>query len=383
MINKSSIINDAAKRISSSYQYHPNEISGFPEILNRDRVTEWGGTVSAIRISELVPNYFKSETIEKSIAGILNTQNSQTSAWGASGVDLVEATSEIISCLFDIKDKYPALNINEHIDKAVDFVKSRYDKEIGCFHSNAFSGGKEHTIYSTFKAVTALIKIGALSAHEKWKITLWLKDAIGDNDLWGESQHASQYSITHSLYALLTLYSLDVDIKTDYKNQLNFLFNQINQSGKTYDYEEYSINTSESDENGRKYKRVRINHFILPLAITLFVKVGDMAKAKILEKQLLKINYGGAWGLYDTFCTTWATQQAIDSIVLYNQKRLRLSDYFNYCWLWIKANKLFVVILILLIIVVLIILKKEGVVAFVCNAIVSIVLGIAANKITG
>lgn len=377
------IIKKARKVILDSF-IEKNGRPGFPEIIGRNRSTEWGGTISALHVlRDMKPTQQVEEAIGKSINGIIECQNKETYAWGAGDVDLIEATSEIAYYLSKDYPKYDG--VEKSIDAAVTFIRSKY-YEKGYFRSGAYSGQSEHTLYSTYQAVRALVQVNELSADEKKTIGNWIRDIRTTDGLWGENNDSDQSSIMHSIYALLTLLLLEEDpqsIKKEFRKQIRRIFKSIISNKTYFYYEEYSIPTSESDSSGKKFKRIRINHFILPFAIELFLKIRYSARARILVARLKKIRYDGAWGLYQSFRTTWATQQAVDAISGYQKCGRSKWDIIPSFFLLIWYRYWYTIIIIaLLLIVFLLIWGSKNAATWCISTIIGVVTGTIANIIT-
>ena len=243
MRSDNEIISEAKNVILNSF-IEERERPGFPEIIGRDRSTEWGGTISALHVlHDMTPTKEIKTAIDESIKGIIACQNQATNAWGAGGVDLIEATSEIVYYLS--KDFSMYAGVEESVNRAVEYIKSKYYDE-GYFHSGAFSEKSEHTLYATYQAVRALIEVRKLSDDEKNRIKNWIKTNRTSDELWGENNNSNQSSITHSIYALLTLINLGENpksIKKEFKKQINIIFKAIINNNTCFYYEEYSIPT--------------------------------------------------------------------------------------------------------------------------------------------
>ena len=386
MRSDTEIIDKARKIILDSF-IEGNEQPGFPEIIGRDRSTEWGGTISALHIlHNMVCTQQVDIAIDESIKGIIASQNKDTMAWGAGGVDLVEATSEIVYYLSEDYSPFERHGLRESVEGAVEFVKSKYYKK-GYYHSGAFSEKSEHTLYATFQAVRALDKVNQLSDDERSTIGTWIRSNRTADGLWGDNNDSNQSSITHSIYALLTLMYLEKNpnrIMKEFKKQIRMIFKSIISDNTYFYYEEYSIPTNESDSSGKEFKRIRINHFVLPFAIDLYLKIGDTARARILVERLKNIRYDGAWGLYQTFRTTWATQQAIDALTGYQNSKRPWMDVFTSFFLLLWHKYWYTVIIIaLLLIVFFIIWGSENAGYWCISTVIGVVSGTLSNKITG
>ena len=384
MKSEDGIIKKARNVILNSF-IQENERPGFPEIIGRKRSTEWGGTISALHVlHDMNPTQERNTAIELSIEGIIASQNQSTHAWGAGGVDLIEATSEIVYYLS--KDFLTLEKVEESVNCAVDYINSKfYDK--GYFHSGAFSEQSEHTLYATYQAVRALVQVNKLSDQQKNSIKDWIKNNHTADGLWGDNNNTNQSSITHSIYALLTLLLLGEktkDLKEEFKKQISIIFKSIIKDNINYYYEEYSIPTNESDSSGNKFKRIRINHFVLPLAIELFLKIEGFVRARFLIERLKKINYDGAWGLYQTFRTTWATQQAIDALSEYQNCKRTWWDVL-FCFI-LKLRYMYwpiVIIFSLVLVVLFLVFGSEDVIKLLLSFFGGVITGVIANKITG
>lgn len=384
MRNYDGIITKARNVILNSF-IAENERPGFPEIIGRNRSTEWGGTISALHVlHDMSPTQEIDTAINESIKGIIACQNKETFAWGAGGVDLVEATSEIV---YFLRKDYPKHNgVKESVDHAVTYIRSKYYHK-GYFHSGAYSEHSEHTMYATFQAVRALVQVSELSADEKNTISTWIRNNRTGDGLWGENNDSDQSSITHSIYALLTLLLLEKNpngIKKEFKKQISLIFKSIISNNTFFYYEEYSIPTNDSDSSGKQYKRIRINHFVLPFAIDLFLQIRDTVRARVLIKRLVKIEYDGAWGLYQTFRTTWATQQAIDALTGYQKYRRLFWDWIGTIILLLWHRYWYTMIITaLLLVVFFFIWGSDNAVNWGITTVIGVVTGVLSNKITG
>lgn len=383
MKNDGEIINKARNVILNSF-IAENKLPGFPEIIGRDRSTEWGGTISALHVLHDMSSTQQVDTaIDESIKGIIASQNESTHAWGAGGVDLVEATSEIVYYLCKDYPKYD--DVKKSIDGAVTYIKSKYyDK--GYFHSGAYSGQSEHTLYATYQAVRALVQVNELSKDEINNIKNWVISNRTSDGLWADNNNSNQFSIAHSIYALLTLLLLGYnsrDLEKEFKRQIRKIFKSIINNNTYFYYEEYSIPIDESDPSGKMFKRVRINHFVLPFAIELFLNIGCFYKARILKERLKEIRYDGAWGLYQSFRTTWATQQAVEALNEYQECKRTWFDVIPSFFILLWYKYLPIVIIIIVAVIAMVLFFSSATVKNWCiSFVLGVIAGALANKIT-
>lgn len=310
---------------------------------------------------------------------ILASQN-ESGAWGAGDVDLVEATSDII---YYLKKDFPDEAIlHKPIEESIRFVKSRYC-EIGYFKSGALLDGEEHSMYSTFTSVRALKSINELTGMMELNIKHWIEDCRNSSDgLWGEMPKSQVSTIAHSIYALMTLDTLGCNVTEEYGEELNRLYKKILKSRNLCEYEEYSFEQVKEDKSGMTYKRIRINHFILPLAINFYATIGDLSKAKLLVKRLFNCQYDGRWGLSDSFHTVWATQQAIDAITKFDSFDKEFIYHLKCFWLWCRRNLLCILIGLLIFGLVVIVACDDGWGKTTASILVGTCTGVLANTLT-
>ena len=194
------------KRITSSLiqahsfflnSYHESQTdsesiaSGFPETKGKKRVTEWGGTSSAVAAFRMcgIESEQTNTIADSSSRWLLSLMDSHGS-WEASGMHLAEATAGI---LLD-------LNIdggNPIIATSVDFMKSCYKDK--CFYSTPEGSVVPH-LYTTYLVTKCLNKY---SRHENAdRIRDWVLSCNNADKHWGQIPQSNVSTPVHTIFAL-------------------------------------------------------------------------------------------------------------------------------------------------------------------------------------
>jgi hypothetical protein len=321
---------------------------GFPEINGRDRITEWGGTISGVHVLHMSSeiNCKDKKIVEKSLGWLLSKQ-SQDGEWDTGGVCITESTSEIL--YYILSDVYKSVS-SDAISRAIKSIQKNYKD--GYFVST--ENTTEARVYTTYLAVKALNRANKLDREQKIKIKSWIEN-IKIHNSWGEDFRSQQPKIAHTIYALkiLNICGLNWEnIHKSYKKTIDWLFDEINNNPyQIYTFEEFSVAINSSDEYGQQYKRIRIRHFNLPTFIQFLIELRENSKALIITNKLISQQYKGGWGISESELTIWAAQQAIDSLITVRDNALdanfwRLTYVIQVCKVYIFKNSIKSVVMI-------------------------------------
>lgn len=300
-------INEAVGFVRDNYK-EIEGACGFPEISGRERITEWGGTISGMHVinSCSIHDDYDQRIIFNSFGWIIGKQDA-TGGWDTGGIIISEATSEVLYYL--LADQYEC---RYNYKAAVEFIKNNYRRG-GYFVSSEQS--TDARIYTTYLSIRALQQ--ANQSIDRSQISSWIREIRNADGMWGESSHIQDSRIAQTVYALKILNMCGAEwskISRDYVEEIKWIFNRLYKNHEFYSFEEYSIPTTEKDSDGQKYKRIRIRHFTLPLAVQLLLDVNQVSKAIILSNKLLLKQYKGGWGISETELTIWGTQQSVDAL---------------------------------------------------------------------
>lgn len=276
-----------------------NHVYGFPEYKGKQRITEWGGTSSAISAIAILGNNtpLLSDKIESSKQWLIS-QN-RNGAWNASGFFSLEATTGVMNDLYEVNI------VPEDIKNlALHYIWNNYNPA-GFFIT---PGSKESPhIYTNYLTLKCLSQYSNIPQEKKTKIKEWLLSIKNYNGSWGISKDCEE-SVPHSIYALYILNYCGVDwetIKDEYKYLIAWILK--NYKKVYFSYEEFENTNNESDSAGQNFFRLRISHYILPLFGNLCIDLNDKIESIRITKAILKTQRNGGWGPPDSRLTMWAT----------------------------------------------------------------------------
>lgn len=295
------------------------EVQAFTEYEGKMRVTDWGGTSSAICLLYQIGNSRTTDIIEKmekATNWLLEDQASEGS-WEAAEMQCCEATAAVV---FDLNQTN--LLSGERLEKAINFIQSCYIQGNGYFISRPGVQQKPH-IYTTYLAVRALSVVGDISFSniQKCQIINWINSAKSADDKWNSTSQCIEGDVAHTIFALLILYYCGVsvkEIKRKYRKQIKWLQSHIRDctslSG-AFSYEAVdSYDISKRDSYGQVASILKSYHFNTALLCHFFLKIKRMGIAQRLIKKMIDLRgRQEGWGLStDNKIFVWATQQAID-----------------------------------------------------------------------
>lgn len=295
------------------------KVQAFTECEGKMRVTDWGGTSSAICLLHQIGNSGTTdilEKIEKAVDWLLKDQKSDGS-WEAAEMQCCEATAAVISDL----NKTNLLS-EEKFEKAINFIQSCYIQECGYFISRPGVQQKPH-IYTTYLAVRALAVTGHISFSnmQKRQIIKWIDLAKAADDKWNSTSQCIEGDVAHTIFALLSLYYCGVsvkEIKRKYRKQIKWLQSHIKDCSSlngAFSYEAIeSYDDSKNDSYGEGAYILKSYHFTTALLCHFFLKIKRMGIAQRLIQKMIDLRGPQeGWGLStDGKIFVWATQQAID-----------------------------------------------------------------------
>lgn len=297
---------------------------GFPHYQCKRRITEYGGTSSAVAaLYDLgLPNHEIKNKVEKSIKWLTGKQN-EDGSWQAGYNYCCEVTAGILSEL-----TYWEILPEEIKKKAIEYVVSCYSGE-GFFCSVPVSNSvNQPHLYTTYIAVKALRESNSLEEEYKKNIIKWIQSSMSIDGMWGSEKSATSGTVTYTVLALLTLYYCDYSIsqiKKDYKKQLAFVKKSIKKCGNLYEGEEIIVEQGK-DSCGIKYAVLHTDIFAGPIMGELFLYLDKEKYVCRIVKSILHYQNTGGWGPANDRTTMWATQQAIRVIKMYKKQYL---DGFN------------------------------------------------------
>ena len=189
-----------------------NGISGFPENKGKQRITEWGGTSSALsaiaHFTNITPTLINK--IDSSKQWLIG-QN-KNGSWNASGFYSLEATAGVMNDIY-------ILNIipDEIKKQSVKYIWDNYNSA-GFFIT---SGSRDNPhIYTTYLILKCLTQYDHIPLERKVEIKNWIHSIKRYDNKWGIS-NGCEASVAHSIYALCILNFCGDDWNTilnDYKD---------------------------------------------------------------------------------------------------------------------------------------------------------------------
>lgn len=298
-----------------------NNVFGFPEYKGKHRITEWGGTSSAISALALLGNInpLLVDMIENSKYWLIN-QN-KNGSWNASGFYSLEATTGVMNDLYE-------LNIipDDIKHKSLNYIWSNYNNT-GFFIT---PGSKENPhVYTTYLTLKCMTQNSNIPNERKAEIKKWLLSIKNYDNNCGIS-NACEASVPHSIYALYILNYCGVDwdtIKSEYKDLISWILNNYNKV--RFSYEEFENTNNLSDSEGQNFLRLRISHYILPLVGNFCIDLNNKIESIRVMKALVKTQRNGGWGPPDARLTMWATYQSIAFLTRFKNAMLKRIKVFD------------------------------------------------------
>ena len=294
------------------------EIQAFTECEGKMRVTDWGGTSSAIYLlnqigSSSSPDII--EKIEKAKEWLISDQK-QDGSWEAAEMQCCEATSAVI---FDLH-KTDLLS-KDKTERAIEFIQSCYRKQ-GYFLSGPNIHQTPH-LYTTYLAAKTLsvLNHNSFTDVQKKEIINWIKLSKSTDGKWGPTSQCIEGDVAHTVFALLTFIYCGIpinEIKKEYRKQIKWLQRQIKTCSTlngSFSYEATeAYDSTKSDKYGECAYILKSYHFNTALMCYLFLKLGKLAIAQRLIDKMIKLRgQQDGWGLNtENKIFVWATQQAID-----------------------------------------------------------------------
>lgn len=301
---------------------------GFPEIEGRERITEWGATSAALAaINKIgVSSSEIQSKFHKAKEWLISEQHN--GGWEASGIYSAEATAGVMVDLCSMN----ALD-TQSISLGVDFLKSCYKD--GYYLSTPTSTGKPH-IFTTLIVMKCLDKFSQL--EHKSEIRQWILSSQASNGRWGQMPNSNVETFVHTAFALNILHFCGAsweEIRNNYKNQIKWIYRNINNLG--YTYEEIEIVQPQSDKVGRQYKRLRLRHFALPLIGHLSMGMGNTQMVLHIARKIVLQQFDGGWGPSKDELTMWATHQAIEYLESIGTRTVPSLNNFSYLFSYFSA----------------------------------------------
>lgn len=307
------------ERCCISVTQNGQEIQAFTECEGKMRVTDWGGTSSAICLLNQIGNSGTVDIIEKieRASEWLLADQAIEGSWEAAEMQCCEATAAVV---FDLNETN--LLKGKKLEKAINFIQSCYIQGSGYFISRPGVHQKPH-IYTTFLAVRTLSVIGHISFSniQKCQIINWIDSAKSADDKWNSTSQCLEGDVAHTIFALLILYYCGVsvkEIKRKYRKQIKWLQSKIKDCASlsgAFSYEATeAYDISKSDSYGEGAFILKSYHFNTALLCHFFLKIKRMGTAQRLIQKMIDLRgQQEGWGLStDDKIFVWATQQAID-----------------------------------------------------------------------
>lgn len=291
----------ARQFFESSYVEVPGGC-GFPQIKGNTRITECGGTSSALAGLSLT-RYSSGETEAKArTAEKWLLSRSRNGAWEAGGFYSAEPTALV---LLDIRN----LNISDaKLSDSTTYLESCYKD--GYYLSTHDSKDQPH-VFTTYIVLKCLHTYSKLLHRER--IKEWILRSKSSNERWGQYPNSNTDSLVHTILALNILHYCGMsweEIKRLHRDQINWILSHLKSAD--YTHEEIRIRTEEIGEHGHKYFKHNIRHFVKPYLGQLLIDLGYNREAIFVARKLLQAQFNGGWGPSGDELTMWATQQAVE-----------------------------------------------------------------------
>lgn len=300
-------------------------IYGFPHFNSKQRITEYGGTssaLSALYISGQPSNEIKNKSVS-ALSWLFNRQNIDDGSWQSSQLYCSEVTAGI---LIDLTNLPPSqtCNFQDAIKKAIKYINSCYVPESGNFKTTPINASADH-IFTTYICVKALIMYNSINNSNKEIIKKWIKEAHSDQECgWGITPKSNEIKISSTIFALKTLLMCGVEseeLRKKYKKDIIYLKNAIKICGNNYESEDLN-NEIGSDECGVKYQTLKFAHYTAALLGDFFIEINEKQCSMNVINELINNQFAGGWGISKDFLSMWATNQAIITLIKFKKNIL-------------------------------------------------------------
>lgn len=314
-------------------------IQAFTEYRGKNRVTDWGGTSSAINMLKNIGTSGTEQIktkIEEAEKWLVSEQE-QDGSWEAAEMQCCEATSAVI---FDLADT----NIlsKNMIKRATNYIQKCY-VQAGYFVSKPGISQIPH-IYTTYLAVKALFHENGnnqLTKRQKKSIIEWIQNAQAADENWNATPQCQVGDTIHTIFALFILYYCGLSInqlKKQYKKQIKWIKKQIKAStsrSSAFSYEAIEVyDRTQNDKFGEGAHILKSYHFNTAALCWFFLKFEyyDIAQRLIMKLINMQSKEGG-WGVEaDGKIFVWATQQAINCMFEYEKKLINKNSLLDKIW---------------------------------------------------
>ncbi len=316
-------------------QIDNKKVYAFSEHIGKDRITEWGGTSSAISCLYAIDRMDSSGIEEKldSAKKWLLSRN-KNGAWDSSEMYCCEATAAILHDLQQVNC------LPEYVKtSSLQYIKNCYGK--GYFKSTPNVRQKPH-IYTTYLAVKTLKDYNCLEKSMSNDIVHWIKEVQNKEKKWGETPENNNSSVPHTVFALLILCycgeSLD-NIKKEYVSTIKWLKKEAKDCKNKYASEQIERYINNGDECGDLPKNLNLGHCYATILCDFFMFLKDETGVLICIITILKTQSKGGWGVDNNKLSMWATQQSVDCLIEYNKQYIKRLNRFRIFWVTIP-NKM-------------------------------------------
>jgi len=335
-------------------------INGFPHYRGKKRITEYGGTSSAISALYkigTVTNGIHAST-QNALKWLWSKQNSDGS-WQSSQLYCSEVTAGVLNDLANLKSEIPQ-NTKE---LACQYIKSCYEED-GYFKSDPHNIAVPH-IFTTYICTNALTLYDCFNDNMKENIKKWIIDSHAiEKSGWGITPQSNEAKISSTIYALKTLLLCNYpkkQLNKEFKKDLLYLKHMIASCGNLYENEEVNIQLG-NDEYGVVYKTLKFSHYTATLLGDFFMENEDYQSLLNVIDKILNAQFTGGWGISKDYLSMWATNQSVDLLLRFKESTYpRLNKYKLFFYkIPFFATKIVFSIIIIAIIVFLIFNSKES-----------------------
>lgn len=311
-------------------------IHAFTECEGKNRVTDWGGTSSALYLLAQTGTNgnTKFENEIQNAENWLLSDQAKDGSWEAAEMQCCEATSAVV---FDLKS-IDRIN-KKQLNKAIEYVQRCYHERgaNGYFLSKPQISQTPH-IYTTYLSVKALYTVGrCMTPRQKKYIKNWINSSQSSDGKWGQTPNCATGDVAHTVFALSILYYCDMpikEIKRRFSRTIKWLYKQIkfcSTLNGAFSYEATEVYLRDKgDMYGEGAYILKSYHFNLALICDFFLKIKRYDISQRIIKKLIKLrNEQEGWGLNaENKIFVWATQQAIDCMYQFESSIFKNKNFF-------------------------------------------------------
>ena len=310
---------------------------GYPAWIARPRITEVGGSSSALGLASILRDKGMLTPVSEHRARLsldwLAMMQSSEGAWHVDGVASCEAAAMV---LIDLEDTDTFVLPIESVNRAFGYLE-QCDSHQGFFLSSPTHGEEVH-LFTTYAAVRTLHKYQRIGTAKSEAIKSWVLARRNERNRWAMVL-GGEDSVAATCQAILTLNYLGFswpELARQYRSTAAWIAAEA--ICRIREDEQFWVHHGRAgDELGVTYAVHHSCHYLPPLAGTVLVNMGRVADNMRIGTWLLRTRDGMGWGARLGETSMWATLQAVRYLQLFEARTLPNARPLD--WLASKMNR--------------------------------------------